>query len=659
MTLGTFGCSPDAGKTENIDLKPKRLELLSKSSKTLSEKEVQKIAEDIVVMIEGPADPGSGFLLSHSDGEYTVATAWHVLRSAQAGDELWIHTSDNKKHRSSMDTITRVPGVDLGIVTFKSEARYSVAQIERNDFVDSGDVIYVSGYPKPTTSIPVQLLRTLSGKIVGISSKKIPDGYQLLYTNKTLPGMSGGPVLSARGGVIGVHGRAETDIALTEQAQVAVKTGTNQGVPVEYLLKAIDRVDLIETNRVRGKENEYIAKAIQLVEESKRMHMLLVYESEAFASNESKVVPASLTKRALEMVNKAIEINPQGYYYYLRGKYRFNCINYSLACGNGGSKSIKEDFRKAIELEPDLAEAYVALAKETSAYEDRDEVLRLTEKAISLNPRLVDAHIRKSFVAGLITDSEEAGISGEQWGRLHDQRRQASIDVLRRALKIMPLSYELNRELADKLKSFAWQLNEANPQYRRLLKESVDLYTKAISIKPIDEYGIGSDYQMRSSAYRSLGDFTKARNDEIAAVEMILSGNFPENKWLGKLASAYQSIGDFEDKLGNLESARSYYKKSIETLNIEPAKNALGVSIELHLNEIQRSAQKKMTLAYKNGDLDESCLDFDLWLATHEAGIRWYWFPESEELDSWKERCSGKVSPYRSVVQARKGKYYF
>ena len=43
--------------------------------------------------------------------------------------------------------------------------------------------------------------------------------------------MSGGAVLNESGEIIGIHGQGETDYELSKEAEIAVKTGTNQGIP--------------------------------------------------------------------------------------------------------------------------------------------------------------------------------------------------------------------------------------------------------------------------------------------------------------------------------------------------------------------------------------------------------------------------------------------
>ena len=59
------------------------------------------------------------------------------------------------------------------------------------------------------------------------------DGYGLVYSNSTLPGMSGGPVINEDGKVIGVHGRGDTtNEESTPNPNVRVKTGFNLAIPI-------------------------------------------------------------------------------------------------------------------------------------------------------------------------------------------------------------------------------------------------------------------------------------------------------------------------------------------------------------------------------------------------------------------------------------------
>jgi V8-like Glu-specific endopeptidase len=59
------------------------------------------------------------------------------------------------------------------------------------------------------------------------STKQQRNGYSLIYSNYTLPGQSGGPVLNDKGELIAIHGQGDVDTKSQETINdgVRVKTG--------------------------------------------------------------------------------------------------------------------------------------------------------------------------------------------------------------------------------------------------------------------------------------------------------------------------------------------------------------------------------------------------------------------------------------------------
>ena len=197
---------------------------------------VAKVAQAITVRIEG-ANQGSGVLVKREGNRYTVLTAWHVVSDQKPGEELDIYTSDGQRHPIEKGSIKRLGEVDMAVMNFSSPNSYELAKVGEVMVLSMGSQIYVSGFPLPSSAVPTRLLRFKSGLVEAIATVNIPSGYQLLYSNPTLPGMSGGAVLNAEGQLIGIHGLGETDSKMTEQEGVAVKTGTNQAVPIFYFGK--------------------------------------------------------------------------------------------------------------------------------------------------------------------------------------------------------------------------------------------------------------------------------------------------------------------------------------------------------------------------------------------------------------------------------------
>jgi len=206
------------------------LEASSASAQMQSAETVARAARMFTVRIEG-ATQGSGFLVEREGNRYTVLTAWHVVSGQEPGEELDIFTMDGNRYPVEQGSIRRVNSLDLATLRFNTNRSYQIAQPSEARGIGTGNRIYVSGFPIPTRTVPINTWRLLEGMIVGIPSDPLDGGYQLLYSASTLPGMSGGPVLDSYGRVVGIHGQGEIDAKMTEQFGIAVKTGTNQGIP--------------------------------------------------------------------------------------------------------------------------------------------------------------------------------------------------------------------------------------------------------------------------------------------------------------------------------------------------------------------------------------------------------------------------------------------
>ncbi|MDB4338140.1 serine protease [Synechococcus sp. AH-603-L18] len=188
---------------------------------------VERIAKAITVRIEG-ATQGSGVVVKKEGNRYTVLTAWHVINSNNDGEELNILMSNNSNHSIRVNrgvNINRVKELDLAQIHFESSEDYPVSILSKKVQHGSGSDIFVQGYPLETNKAVLEYGRVLAHAEIGID-----QGYQLLYSSKTKPGMSGGPLLDNKGEIIGIHGRGEQDIRLASYK----KTGINQGIPISH-----------------------------------------------------------------------------------------------------------------------------------------------------------------------------------------------------------------------------------------------------------------------------------------------------------------------------------------------------------------------------------------------------------------------------------------
>lgn len=218
------------------------------AARALTGSEVNDIAREVTVLIRGKQGHGSGFIISRKGNTYTVLTAGHVVSSP---DEYVIVTADKKAYVLDYGKIRRFSKVDLAIVEFNSEVEYKTARLADSDKITEGMSVFVSGWPRLATvgnAAGGQLTRQFTnGQVSGFLPQPL-EGYKMIYTNTTLGGMSGGPVLDAGGRVVGIHGLGDTEDpkrlqreGLNQEAASSIagliKPGFNYAIPINTFLE--------------------------------------------------------------------------------------------------------------------------------------------------------------------------------------------------------------------------------------------------------------------------------------------------------------------------------------------------------------------------------------------------------------------------------------
>jgi serine protease Do len=213
--------------------------LLLKSPTVLgmSAYEIREIAINITVLILGPGSPGSGTIIAHNGDNYYVLTAGHVVESINSKEEADIKTHDNKLHQIDTKNIIRFADIDLAIVKFNSNQKYKTAEIGKSEKVFELSTVYVAGFPLSGEAIRQNFFIT-KGEVSSLDTFN-DGGYDLVYTNTTRAGMSGGPVLNEDGELIGIHGRAEGTI-LADGTEI--KQGFNLGIPIKIFVESAPRI---------------------------------------------------------------------------------------------------------------------------------------------------------------------------------------------------------------------------------------------------------------------------------------------------------------------------------------------------------------------------------------------------------------------------------
>lgn len=233
--------------------------------------DVKDMAQKITVKIFTANDPGSGVIIGKNGNKYYVLTARHVVNGVE-NESGYLKTHDGQEHDIIVDHTNYLPNnIDLALVQFESDRDYPVATIsdynyrlyERRDY-DYGTVsdaskrqyVFVSGMPLEQDKWVFNPGFLFDNSATAVSKPDVtnPDpnddfgGYELVYTNLTHPGISGGAVLDTEGRLIGIHGRSdgrkigEEDEIIKQYLDevggdpVRIKVGLSLGIPIQSFL---------------------------------------------------------------------------------------------------------------------------------------------------------------------------------------------------------------------------------------------------------------------------------------------------------------------------------------------------------------------------------------------------------------------------------------
>jgi hypothetical protein len=200
-----------------------------KGTKQICEKSIKYI-----VKIRGSSDDllgdfqGSGFIIKKipdssqtQQYKYYVLTNKHVIKGMQK--EMSILTSDRDAHSVYIDKNNPIQSnqFDIGIVYFVSKKEYQVANPDEKFVSNLGEKesetdIFVVGYPK-CKETNCQEPKFTQGKYAHglrkdlLDTKRLEQGYSIPYNNDTEVGMSGSPIITTSGTVIGIHGQGKYD----------------------------------------------------------------------------------------------------------------------------------------------------------------------------------------------------------------------------------------------------------------------------------------------------------------------------------------------------------------------------------------------------------------------------------------------------------------
>lgn len=393
-------------------------------AQALNSSEVSKIAKSITIRIEGQ-NPGSGVIIERQGETYTVLTAAHVVETP---DEYELILPDNQRVALDYSTVQKLSGVDLALVKFSSKNNYPVAKLGDSTQASSGTVSYVAGFPLPSSAISDPVFIFSEGKISANANRPLADGYALIYSNDTLPGMSGGAVLNQAGVLIGIHGRADKQDLVQRTETIAVKTGFNLGIPINTFTRLTEPVNFGLDSPVSPAPaanitpDDLILSAYEKSEAGQNLGAIVDLDHairlapnsvEAYVSRGLARDKIGRYEEAIADYGKALQLDPnQARIYNNRGTARarledysgaiadFNKVlqldpNHQFAHHNRGSarvsledyKGALEDYTVAIERNPINVSSYFNRGKLRANAADHSGAIKDFDKAIQLEPR--------------------------------------------------------------------------------------------------------------------------------------------------------------------------------------------------------------------------------------------------------------------------------
>jgi Flp pilus assembly protein TadD len=383
--------------------------------------EIAETARAITVLISDDQTQGSGIILQHQGDVYTILTAAHVVKSPSS---YQITTPDGQQYFAIDSSRRTAPGqIDVAVIKFKSTTKYPTAKLGNCQTLKSGMDLYVAGFPAATRVLTKSVFVFREGRVSANSNKIFENGYSLVYSNDTLPGMSGGGVLNANGEVVAIHGRGDRE-QLTD-GTVGNKTGFNVGIPIDRFAAIASNLGVQLSQPLRSipptvtpRADDYVAAAAQKYRNRDYRGALADYDR-AISLN-PKSAPAynyrGVLKEKIQDIpggladyNQAIALNANyGEAYNNRGKLKLTRLQDSQGALADYDLAISLQERSAIELSPKFATAYanrgylqVKLMKVASGLADFN-------RAIQLEPNEASYYSYRGFLKIVTSDRQGA-----------------------------------------------------------------------------------------------------------------------------------------------------------------------------------------------------------------------------------------------------------
>jgi tetratricopeptide (TPR) repeat protein len=366
----------------------------------LSPQQIRKIGQDLTVQIQAEDGTwGSGTIIKRTGEAYYVLTSFHVINRPS---NYIIITPDRQTYRINNSSILSGEKLDLAVVKFASDRLYQTATIGNSDLLSTGTPIYIAGMSRSNLGFEI-LLR--GGEVIANTDRLTK--YNLIYTNNSLKGMSGGGIFNRDGQLVGIQGWGESNEFY--QRFETVITGNARGIALNRFLhlRLIDlkvAIPHLKQNTKHKADDSYWLGLGKQKQEDYR--------------------------GAIAAYNRAIQINSRysyAYYkrgdvYYEQGKYRNSLNDFNRAIKLGinhvdaynyrgltrqklvDNRGAIADYTQAISLDPQYYYAYDNRGNIYYKLKRYPQAIANYTQAIQINSNYIDAYINRSFARYEIGD---------------------------------------------------------------------------------------------------------------------------------------------------------------------------------------------------------------------------------------------------------------
>jgi regulator of sirC expression with transglutaminase-like and TPR domain len=343
--------------------------------------EIANTAKAITVKIAEPGSQGSGVILQHQGNVYTVLTAAHVVKNKSP--QYTIATADGHKYPIVKDSIRLAKSsIDLAVVKFSTATNYPTAKLGDCNLLSEGMDLYVAGYPVPTIAITDSVFVFRPGTVSANSNKTFEKGYSLVYSNDTLPGMSGGAVLNKDGELVAIHGRGDREV--NASGDTGAKTGYNLGIPINRFAAIASNLGVNITQKIAAIPQNTTPKADD--------YYILAWQKSDVGNYREALAQFD---RAIQLKsNYTAAYNDRG----LLKEFKLNDIQGALS-----------DYNRAIQSDAKYAGAYINRAnlKEVRLNDYRGALIDY-DRGIEFNPNLAAAYYNRGELKQRMKDYRSA-----------------------------------------------------------------------------------------------------------------------------------------------------------------------------------------------------------------------------------------------------------